>query len=57
MVIDTGSHVVVTDIKIPFASLVILLVKWAFAAIPALLIVLLVARAFRWLLRLLMGTA
>ena len=29
---------VVTDIKIPFWSLVVLMVKWALAAIPALLI-------------------
>lgn len=29
---------VITDIRIPFWSMVILLVKWALAAIPALLI-------------------
>ena len=29
---------VVTDIKIPFWSLVVLMVKWALAAIPALVI-------------------
>ena len=31
-------EVVVTDIKIPFLSMVVLLVKWALAAIPALII-------------------
>ena len=30
--------VVVTDIKIPFGSLVVLMVKWAVATIPALII-------------------
>jgi hypothetical protein len=30
--------VVVTDIKIPFGSMVILMVKWAVATIPALII-------------------
>ena len=33
-------EVVVVDVKIPFLSMVILLVKWAIAAIPAMLILL-----------------
>lgn len=32
------SRVTVTDVNIPFASMVVLMVKWAIAAIPALLI-------------------
>ena len=35
---DEYSKVVVTDIKIPFRSMVILMVKWAIATIPALII-------------------
>ena len=38
---DPDSHrqeVVVVDVKIPFTSMVILLVKWAIAAIPAVII-------------------
>jgi hypothetical protein len=35
---DIPPTVVVTDIKIPFWSLVVLMVKWALAAIPALVI-------------------
>ena len=31
-------EVVVVDVKIPFVSMVILLVKWAIAAIPAMII-------------------
>ncbi len=31
-------EVVVVDVKIPFVSMVILLVKWAIAAIPAMVI-------------------
>lgn len=31
-------RVVVTDVQIPFTSMVVLLVKWALAAIPALII-------------------
>jgi hypothetical protein len=31
-------EVVVTDIKIPFGSMVVLMVKWAVATIPALII-------------------
>jgi len=30
--------VVVTDVEIPFGSMVVLMVKWALASIPALLI-------------------
>lgn len=35
---DTEREVVVVDIKIPFLSMVILMVKWAVAAVPALFI-------------------
>ena len=38
---DDRREVVVTDIKIPFWSMVVLMVKWAIAAIPALIILLL----------------
>lgn len=31
-------EIVVTDVKIPFLSMVVLLVKWALAAIPAMII-------------------
>jgi hypothetical protein len=34
-------RVVVTDIKIPFRSMVVLMVKWAVATIPALVILIL----------------
>jgi len=36
------SEVVVTDVKIPFLSMVVLMVKWAVAAIPALIILLVI---------------
>ena len=35
-------EVVVTDVKIPFWSMVVLMVKWAIAAIPALIILLII---------------
>ena len=38
---DDRREVVVTDIKIPFWSMVVLLVKWALAAIPAVIILML----------------
>ncbi|HSF20518.1 MAG TPA: hypothetical protein VLA81_00630 [Burkholderiales bacterium] len=31
-------EIVVTDVKIPFLSMIVLLVKWALAAIPAMII-------------------
>ena len=36
-------EVVVVDVKIPFWSMVVLLVKWAIAAIPAMIILLALA--------------
>ena len=36
-------EVVVTDIKIPFWSMVVLMVKWAIAAVPAVIILMLIA--------------
>jgi len=40
-------HVVVTDIRMPFFSMVVFMVKWAIAAIPAFLI-LRVIGVFTW---------
>ncbi len=44
------NEVVVVDVKIPFVSMVILLVKWAIAAIPAMIILLVLALGgvFHW---------
>ena len=33
------SEVVVTDVQIPFGSMVVLIIKWTIASIPAMLIV------------------
>ena len=43
---DGNQHVVVTDIKIPFWSMVVLMVKWALAAIPAIIILFLITAIF-----------
>ncbi len=40
--IEAGNSVVVTDIQMPFISMVIFMVKWAIASIPALLILALI---------------
>lgn len=40
---DDRREVVVTDVKIPFWSMVVLMVKWAVAAIPALIILIIIA--------------
>lgn len=37
--VDGISSVVVTDIQMPFGSMVVFMVKWAFASIPALIII------------------
>ena len=35
---ENGNHVVVVDIKMPFMSMVVFMVKWAIASIPAIII-------------------
>jgi len=40
---DNAREVVVTDIKIPFLSMVVLMVKWTLAAVPAVIILIVIA--------------
>jgi hypothetical protein len=40
------AHVVVTDIQVPFGSMVVLILKWMFAAIPALLVFMIIGFMF-----------
>ena len=54
MTVDYGK-VVVTDIKIPFRSMVVLMVKWAVATIPALIILILIGSITSWVINALMG--
>lgn len=50
-----AQEVVVTDIEIPFVSMVVLLVKWALAAIPAMIILVSIAVAISLVLGALFG--
>jgi hypothetical protein len=52
---DEYSQVVVTDIKIPFRSMVVLMAKWAIATIPALIILSVIGSIIFWLITALMG--
>jgi len=52
---DEYSKVVVTDIKIPFRSMVVLMVKLAVATIPALIILSVVGSVIFGILTALMG--
>ena len=52
---DDQREVVVTDIKIPFLSMVILMVKWAVAAIPALFILFIIGGLLTMVLGLIFG--
>ena len=52
---DDKREVVVTDIKIPFVSMVILMVKWAVAAIPALFILFIIGGLLTMVLGLIFG--
>ena len=52
---DDRREVIVTDIKIPFSSMVILMVKWAVAAVPALFILFIIGGLLSMALGLIFG--
>ncbi len=54
---DSSQEVTVTDIKIPFWSMVVLMVKWALAAIPAIIILVMIGSIVPVLLHALFGGA
>lgn len=40
---DKANEVVVTDVRMPFMSMVVFMVKWAIASIPAFIILFIIA--------------
>ena len=48
-------EIVVTDVKIPFVSMVVLLVEWALAAIPAIIILISISVAISMIFGALFG--
>jgi hypothetical protein len=52
---DNTHEIVVTDIKIPFWSMVVLMVKWALAAIPAIIILIVIGSVLSMILGALYG--
>jgi hypothetical protein len=52
---NNAQEIVVTDVKIPFMSMVVLLVKWALAAIPAMIILVSIGVAISLVLGALFG--
>jgi hypothetical protein len=48
-------EIVVTDVRIPFVSMVVLLVKWSLAAIPAIIILISIGVAISLVLSALFG--
>lgn len=53
---NADREVVVVDIRIPFMSMVILMVKWAIAAVPALFILIFIGGLLATALGMLFGT-
>lgn len=52
---DSQHEVTVTDIKIPFLSMVVLMVKWALAAIPAIIILIVIGGILSAAVQMLLG--
>ena len=48
---DTQRHVIVTDIHMPFGSMVTLMVKWAIASLPAMMILAIIGFLAWWCTR------
>jgi hypothetical protein len=48
-------HVIVSDVKMPFLSMVIFMVKWAIASVPALMILIIMGTAVFQILMYLLG--
>jgi hypothetical protein len=55
MSVQNDSRVVVVDIKMPFMSMVIFMVKWAIAAIPAFIILSVIGAVIMTILHGMMG--
>ncbi len=54
---DTKNHVIITDVHIPFGSMVILMVKWAIASLPAMMMLAIIGCLVWWFtLAVLLGT-
>jgi hypothetical protein len=54
---DTKSHVIITDVQMPFGAMVTLMVKWAIASLPAMMILASISCLVWWLtLAVLLGT-
>lgn len=51
-----GSEVIVTDIKMSFSSMVVFMVKWAIATIPAIIILTIAGSLTLAILRLIFGS-
>jgi hypothetical protein len=52
---DERREVIVTDVRVPFWSMVVLMVKWAIAAIPALIILIFIGAVVSMALAALFG--
>ena len=50
-----AQEIVVTDVRIPFWSMVVLMVKWALAAIPAIIILIVIGSVLSMILGALFG--
>jgi len=52
---ETPREIVITDIRLPFWSIVVLMVKWAIAAIPAIIILSLLSLAVMFVVTAMFG--
>jgi hypothetical protein len=52
---ESPREVVITDVKMPFWSIVVLMVKWAIAAIPAIIILSLLSMAVMFVITAMFG--
>jgi len=54
---ESGNRVVITDVNMPFGSMVVFIIKWTLASIPAMIILMIVWALFMALFGGLLGLA
>lgn len=54
--VQEGQRVIVTDIRMPFWSMVVFMIKWVFASIPAMLVLSIIMSVLMFLFAALTGS-
>ncbi|MEE9904723.1 hypothetical protein [Chlorobium sp.] len=54
--VQEGQRVIVTDIRMPFRSMVVFMIKWVFASIPAMIVLSIIMSAILFIVAAITGS-